>query len=58
MGSTRKIGSIEIYESKIEYRWASKIDPLSPLKIIAQRWGVVVGKEYVGPFELIRGVID
>lgn len=51
-----KIKALQEYKEEIrEYP-----HPRSPesLKIVAQRWGIVVGKEYVEPFELIRGVRD
>ncbi|MBA7692395.1 hypothetical protein ES703_100962 [subsurface metagenome] len=31
---------------------------LEAIKIIAQRWGTVVGKKFAEPFELIRKVVD
>ena len=45
-----------MYESEI--RKYPHPRSLRALNIIAQRWGIVVGKEYVEPFALIRRIVD
>lgn len=51
-----KLEALKMYVSEIR----KYPHPRSPeaLKIIAQRWGIVVGKRYVEPFELIRRIVD
>ncbi len=51
-----KLEVLKIYESEAR----TYPHPRSPkaLKIICQRWGLVVGKRYVEPFELIRRIVD
>lgn len=51
-----KLEVLKIYEGEIR----KYPHPRSPkaLTIIAQRWGIVVGKVYVEPFELIRRIVD
>jgi len=51
-----KLKAFKMYESEIR-KYPHPRSPES-LKIIAQRWGIVVGKEYVEPFELIRRIVD
>lgn len=51
-----KLEALKIYQSEI--RKYPHPRSLEALTIIAQRWGIVVGKEYVESFELIRKVID
>lgn len=51
-----KLKALKIYQSEIR----KYPHPRSPeaLTIIAQGWGIVVGKEYVESFELIRRIAD
>lgn len=51
-----KLKALKIYES--ETRKYPHPRSFEALKIIAQRWGIVVGKEYVEPFELIRRIVN
>lgn len=51
-----KLEALKMYESEI--RKYPHPRSLKALNIIAQRWGIVVGKEYVEPFALIRRIVD
>ncbi len=51
-----KLEALKMYESEI--RKYPHPRSLRALNIIAQRWGIVVGKEYVEPFALIRRIVD
>jgi len=51
-----KLEALKAYKDEIrEYPHPRSLEAI---KIIAQRWGMMVGKKYVEPFELIRKVVD
>lgn len=51
-----KLEALRIYKSELrDYPHPRSVEGL---RIIAQRWGLIVGKEFVEPFELIRRVIS
>lgn len=52
----KKLEALKIYRNEIR----KFPHPRSPegLRIIAQRWGMIVGKKFVEPFELVRKVVD